>query len=155
MSHIRPAKLADADCLARIDSLVSISPQGARQFERACAEPAQPGAATSGERVLVLEAADHICGFVLFSRVLDEATILNIAIDPAQQGRGLGRQLLGGVLETMKCDGATRCLLEVRESNTPAQALYKRAGFELDAVRRNYYPTQGGREDALLMSMPL
>ncbi|MCZ6831549.1 MAG: hypothetical protein O7F73_18545, partial [Gammaproteobacteria bacterium] len=50
---------------------------------------------------------------------------------------------------------AVRCLLEVRCSNGGAIALYRKHGFTEDGVRKNYYPTDGGREDALLMSLNL
>ena len=52
----------------------------------------------------------------------------------------------------MKHDGATRCHLEVRQSNAVARRLYEGNGFKLDGIRKSYYPTEGGREDALLMS---
>jgi len=49
-------------------------------------------------------------------------------------------------------------LLEVRESNAAARALYAAAGFAVDAERRDYYPPRDGetsRESALLMSLNL
>jgi ribosomal-protein-alanine N-acetyltransferase len=43
----------------------------------------------------------------------------------------------------------------VRPSNAGAQALYTRFGFRKVAVRRGYYPAQVGREDALVLTLPL
>lgn len=140
---IRPAVPADARELARIDALVGVSPRRAEQFTAA------------REQVLVVENSGRVCGFALFSQVLDEATLIHLAIDPADQGQGLGRQLLAATLAAMAANNAARCLLELRASNAAARALYQRAGFTVDGLRRNYYPADGGREDALLMSMLL
>jgi [ribosomal protein S18]-alanine N-acetyltransferase len=43
----------------------------------------------------------------------------------------------------------------VRPSNRAAQALYTRFGFRKIAVRRGYYPAHSGREDALVLTLPL
>jgi [ribosomal protein S18]-alanine N-acetyltransferase len=147
---IRPACPADAGSLAAIDAGVSFSPWSERQFAVVCGE-------TGGQRenALVVDEDGLLHGFVVFSQVLDEGSIHNIAVHPAHQGRGLGRLLLASAVAQMRRAGATRCLLEVRQSNKPARRLYEGNGFELDGVRKNYYPTEGGREDALLMSREL
>jgi ribosomal protein S18 acetylase RimI-like enzyme len=59
------------------------------------------------------------------------------------------------VLPTAVEMGGRRLLLEVRNSNNAAIALYRKFGFSDDGVRREYYPAADGREDALLMSMQL
>jgi ribosomal-protein-alanine N-acetyltransferase len=46
-------------------------------------------------------------------------------------------------------------LLEVRPTNEPALRLYQRYGFERIGVRPGYYPALGGREDAVVMRVPL
>ncbi len=94
-------------------------------------------------------------GFVLFGTVLDEGSINTVAVSPGRQGRGLGRALVSEVLALMREEGARRCLLEVRVSNVAALHLYESLGFVEDGRRANYYRTESGREDALLMSMPL
>ena len=50
-------------------------------------------------------------------------------------------------------NGVNKLLLDVRESNESAKAFYKKKGFVLDGVRKNYYinPT----ENAILMSLEL
>ena len=148
--EIRPARPADAGRLASIDADVSVSPWSKRQFIRACSEDSR-----ETHTVLVVAENGRVDGFVVFSQVLDEASIHNIAIHSGYQGRGLGHVLLKATLDQMECAGAARCLLEVRESNAVARKLYARYGFELDGVRKSYYPAQDGREDALLMSRPL
>lgn len=106
-------------------------------------------------RALVVQRSGDIAGFAIFSHVLDEGSIDNIVIHTALQGRGLGQQLLQGVLRQMTEDRLVRCLLEVRESNVAARALYDNNGFVVDGVRPRYYKTGQGREDALLMSRRL
>lgn len=91
----------------------------------------------------------------MYSQVLDEVSVHNIAVRTSCRGRGLGQRLLLASLEHMKIAGATRCLLEVRQSNTAAQRLYQRSGFTLDGERKDYYPTHQGRENAWLMSRNL
>ena len=96
-----------------------------------------------------------IQGFILYHCVLDEGSVLNIAVSRERQGQGLARDLLHNALASMRAQGMRRCLLEVRRSNKPACALYRGAGFVEDGVRRNYYPDGARREDALLMSVAL
>ena len=144
---VRPASPADAGSLAAIDVNVNINPWNARQFAAACG-----GASINKQCAMVVEEDGRIDGFVVFSQVLDEASIYSIGVHSAQQGKGLGHLLLQAALLKMKEAGATRCFLEVRQSNAVALRLYKGNGFELDGIRKSYYPTEGGREDALLMS---
>ncbi len=101
------------------------------------------------------EQAGTLQGFALFSVVLDEATVLNIAVHPDLRRQGLGRHLLQVAMGCMREAGAQRCLLEVRESNSSARRLYENTGFQADGVRRNYYPDGPGREDAVLLSRRL
>jgi ribosomal-protein-alanine N-acetyltransferase len=87
--------------------------------------------------------------------MLDEATLLNIAVHPEWQRRSIAWQLLVEAIGNCRDRGASRLLLEVRENNDGAIALYRRAGFVIDGVRRDYYRTHAGREAALLMSLSL
>ena len=59
------------------------------------------------------------------------------------------------VLADMAEQGAATIFLEVRESNAPARQLYQSVGLLQVRVRKNYYPTLEGREDAILMSRQL
>ena len=149
--EIRPAQSGDEAALAALDALVNPSPWTVAQFAGACRPPAEGGA----ERALVVAGNGGPCGFIVFSRVLEEACIHNIAVHPARQGGGLGRLLLDTVLQQEAASGACLCYLEVRSSNSAARGLYRSLGFGLDGVRRNYYRTATGREDALLMSRRL
>lgn len=97
----------------------------------------------------------RVLGFAIVQRVLDEASLLNIAVDPGWQGQGLGRRLLMEVMDICRAEGVKRMLLEVRASNLRAQQLYESLGFSQDGRRRGYYPGKEEREDALLFSLQL
>ena len=107
------------------------------------------------EQVLVVEVDGSVHAFAVYHEVLDEATLLNIAVAKAEQGQGTGHRLLDALLTLLRDASIKRVLLEVRQSNRPALALYRRLGFKADGVRRNYYPGVRGREDAILMSLNL
>lgn len=98
-----------------------------------------------------------LTGYAMVARLPFDAELQAIAVLPACQGRGIGRQLLGEVIGYAEQWQSERLLLEVRASNQPAIRLYQQHGFSEDGRRRHYYPAvQGaaGREDALLMSRP-
>lgn len=96
-----------------------------------------------------------ILGYAIMSVAADECHILNLAIHPDHQRRGLGRRLLEEMLERARGQRVRIAFLEVRISNHVAQRLYHKAGFHLLGRRRNYYPAAGGREDALILARQL
>jgi ribosomal-protein-alanine N-acetyltransferase len=111
-------------------------------------------------RVLVQheKGQERLAGVAEYQQITDEGHLLGIAIVPALQRQGLGMRLLDLILVEMRAHGCVRCLLEVRRSNVAGQALYQRAKFTLDGVRKNYYPPLAAgqaSEDALLFSRPL
>jgi [ribosomal protein S18]-alanine N-acetyltransferase len=65
-----------------------------------------------------------------------EREILFLAVDPAYRRRGIAR----GLVENELARGAGEWLLEVRESNVAAIALYESIGFKQVGRRREYYP---------------
>lgn len=71
----------------------------------------------------------------------DEAEVQNIAVDPAAQGRGIGRALLNDLIASAAT--AHRILLEVRTDNVPAISLYESVGFTRMGIRRRYYQPSG------------
>jgi len=86
----------------------------------------------------------------------EEWHLLNVAVSPEHQGRGLARWLLNHLVDHARGTGAEWLWLEVRPSNTRARQLYARFGFEAVGVRPGYYPAAGGqREDARVLRFPL
>ncbi|MDP9499567.1 ribosomal protein S18-alanine N-acetyltransferase [Bisgaard Taxon 45] len=110
---------------------------------------------TQGDRYLNLKLIDQeqIVAFVICQYILDEATLLNIAVDPLFQGKGFGKQLLTQLIQQLTEKGISTLWLEVRESNIVAQTLYAQLGFNEVDRRKNYYPTPDGqRENAIVMA---
>jgi ribosomal-protein-alanine N-acetyltransferase len=94
--------------------------------------------------------APPVVGYAGYWFVVDEAHISTIAVHPEWRGLGVGEQLLVSLLSHALDLGAVAATLEVRVSNTPAQNLYRKYGFEPVGRRRRYYRDNG--EDALLMT---
>ena len=76
--------------------------------------------------------------FLISQQVMDEASLLHIAVDPIYQSQGMGRLLLTNWLEVLP-DAILTVWLEVRQSNTVAQKLYRSCGFVKTGSRKNYY----------------
>lgn len=98
---------------------------------------------------------EKIIGHAVISVAAGEAHILNLAIEPNQQGRGFGRMFLDYLLEQARQRNVRMVFLEVRSSNRSAATLYHSAGFNEMGLRRGYYPADGGREDAVVYGLTL
>ena len=81
--------------------------------------------------------------------------LLEIAVDPVHQGKGFGKALLAQVLAAARARAVRLMRLEVRIGNERALKMYEKAGFKRVGLRRGYYPTATGREDAVLMDADL
>jgi len=104
-------------------------------------------------RVLRIGAA--LAGYFVLMAAAGEAHLLNLSVAARHQRNGHGAQLLGEAMSLARRLGARSLFLEVRPSNRGAQALYTRFGFRRVGVRRGYYPAHSGREDALVLTLPL
>ena len=103
---------------------------------------------------VAVDVEGRVVGFSVVQSILDEAHLLNIAVDPARQGQGIGRQLLAAVTESAAARQASMIFLEVRSGNLRAIDLYNRAGFNEIGLRKNYYPAPGGgKEHAVMMAL--
>lgn len=83
-------------------------------------------------------------GFLAIQQLVGELEITNIAVKKAHQGEGWGSQLLAHLDHV-----DFPIFLEVRASNTSAQALYQKFGFEVIGKRQRYYHEPV--EDAIIM----
>ena len=104
-------------------------------------------------RSLVVEIGTRVVGYVLFWLLPDEIDVHNVAVHSEFRRRGIGRVLLEQVVEQGRERQLSKVTLEVRESNIPAQMLYRSMGFTHAGVRKGYYADNG--EDALIMALPL
>lgn len=100
-------------------------------------------------RYYVVEFRGKVVGYGGVWLIMDEAHITNIAIHPEYRGKGIGKRLVEGLIEEVLKINIHRITLEVRRSNTAAQALYKKFGFVPCGIRPEYY--QDNREDAIIM----
>lgn len=108
-----------------------------------------------GYQCWVLEFSEVIKGFAMLSIAAQEAHVLNLCVDPTVRRKGYGRQLLEYLLECAQQHHVSTVFLEVRQSNQVAIMLYEQAGFSQVATRPNYYPTQQGRENAIIFAKQL
>ena len=138
---IRLMKAADVEAVAKIERSVQSHPWTLEQFQDA----------VTAYQSTVIEVQGQVAGFCILQPVLDEANLLLMAIDPAQQGQGLGYQLLEASVAMLK-NNPVQIFLEVRESNLAAIKLYEKSGFHQIDLRKNYYPNaNGSREHAIIM----
>ncbi|MDX2192368.1 MAG: ribosomal protein S18-alanine N-acetyltransferase [Gemmatimonadales bacterium] len=147
--RIRPARAADARAVAAIEARVFADPWSADSLAEAIAGPST--------FVLVAEGVGHdvgtMLGYFVGRAMTDEGEVLNLAVPPEAEGRGIGSRLLARGLEALGRRGARTAYLEVRASNARAQQLYERAGFARVGRRRGYY--RDPVEDALVLRKAL
>jgi len=91
----------------------------------------------------------ELVGYVINSRYVDAWHVMNVAVEPEHQGRGIATSLLERLFELTHDDERRGYTLEVRVSNESAIRLYEKLGFESRGIRRGYYTDN--REDALIM----
>jgi ribosomal-protein-alanine N-acetyltransferase len=96
------------------------------------------------------EAWGGIRAYCVYRLTVGEMHLLNVAVAPGWRGKGLARWLLGLAVRRAAADGAQRALLEVRQGNREALALYEKLGFVRVGLRRGYYSHPV--EDAVLLT---
>lgn len=97
---------------------------------------------------LLARADGVLLGYAGMSVGPDAADVMTLAVHPAARRRGVGSALLAGLLAEAERRGVPEVLLEAREDNLPALALYAGHGFERLSRRRGYYP--GGVDGVVL-----
>lgn len=95
---------------------------------------------------LVAVENDTVLGYVGSQTVLEEADMMNIAVEEICRRRGIARALVEELIRQLPAHCLT---LEVRASNAPAIGLYESMGFQQIGMRKNYY--RKPREDALIL----
>lgn len=92
---------------------------------------------------------NQIIGYGGMWHVINEGHITNVAVKKEYRHKGVGSAMINNLLEIAKNKEMIGITLEVRISNTHAQALYKKNGFIMEGIRKEYY--DDNREDALIM----
>ncbi|MEI7771934.1 MAG: ribosomal protein S18-alanine N-acetyltransferase [Chloroflexales bacterium] len=125
--------------------------------------PARHGPAPQGRRPGLLSqiaaalfpsanGSSHSCPIIGYGGLwltVNDAHVTAIAVDPLHRGRGVGELLLNGLIDAAYELQAQLLTLEVRVSNSVAQRLYVKYGFQPTGTRPRYYTDNG--EDALIM----
>ncbi len=145
---VRPMTAADLEAVVALERRIYPFPWSELNFTDSM---------RAGVTLVVMELEQaQLAGYGVLQSRGGESELLNIAIAPEYQQRGLGRQLLQWMIFQASQQGAESIFLEVRRSNLGAQRLYESEGFNEIGERRGYYPDHGGkREDALLYGLAL
>jgi [ribosomal protein S18]-alanine N-acetyltransferase len=139
---IRPMVEADVPAVMMVENRIYEFPWTDRNFLDSL---------RAGYRMHCMWMNTELAGYIVMMHIVDEYHLLNISIRPDLQGLGHGRYLLQWGIAQAKLALATGILLEVRPTNSTARSLYEKERFKLIGVRKNYYPSHHGREDALVM----
>ena len=141
---VRPATLADLPAILSIERIAFSDPWTADAFRSMLGQ----------DHVLttVAERDGRLVGYSVAWAVGDEAELANLAVAPEHRGTGVAKRLLDHLLDDLDARGGATIYLEGRDSNAPAQGLYRSRGFTAAGRRKGYYrkPT----EDAVVMRRP-
>lgn len=144
---LRPMLVADVEAVLAIEQRAYEFPWTRGNFIDSLA---------AGYLARTLHGADGaLLGYFLAMQGVGELHLLNITVAPTAQGRGHARCMLDAMCGLARVQGYEQIWLEVRQSNERARHIYQRYGFTEVGLRRAYYPAAQGREDAVLMSLPL
>lgn len=138
-STICPLAPEDLDAVVELERATYSTPWSRAVFEDELAQP--------GRIYLVARDERGVAGYAGLLVVGEEAHVTTVAVAADRRGRLIGTRLMVELVSQVIDAGARHLTLEVRPSNTGAQALYRRFGMAPVGVRKNYYPD----EDALIM----
>lgn len=141
--------------LMRDDEIAEIAAVDARAYPQPWSEQIFRDCLKAKYHCFVFENDAGMLGYGVLSVAMGEAHILNICILPEKQGQGLGRELINYMIGLSREKQVETMFLEVRISNEIARHLYDQVGFNEVGIRKNYYPTTNGREDAMVLAMYL
>ena len=98
---------------------------------------------------MVAEYDERIVGFMIYELHKNRLHILNFAVCPDFQRRGIGTSMVRKLIGKLSPQRRNRILLEIRETNLNAQLFFREAGFRAISVLRDFYDDT--IEDAYLM----
>ena len=98
---------------------------------------------------LVAEINNKIVGYVGIWFIAGEGHITNVAVHSDYRGKKIGDELIKHLVKKCIENDIFAMTLEVRVSNIVAQNLYKKYGFKLSGIRKEYY--SDNKEDAMIM----
>ncbi len=92
---------------------------------------------------------DRIVGYMVYELNKKRLHLLNIAVARVFRRLGIGSQMVAKLTGKLSAQRRSRIILEIRETNLPAQLFFRENGFRAVSVLRNYYEETS--EDAYLM----
>lgn len=131
--EIRPAGFADLDAVTALEHAAFPAPWKREFFD------AELRATTRFNRVAV-DPSGRVVGYVFAMYYLDEMHVNKIATVEEYRRAGVATALMKECTEFSLANGIRTISLEVRQSNSGAQAFYRRLSFTPVYVRPNYYP---------------
>lgn len=142
MPQIRKMTEQDLSQVAEIAAAVFTNPWSRQGFAEALPM----------ENACFLLAVEHntVLGYCGVYMAADEGEIINVAVSPKFQRKGIADQLLFALLKEGIQNGVRRFFLEVRVSNTAAIHLYEKHGFQIQGIRKDFYKEI--HEDAYVMN---
>ncbi len=141
--EVRLARVEEVEEIVRLERGVGTAPHWGEKVYR---EMVVGGGVRRG---LFVARMDDVVGFAVGRVLGDEGEVESIAVRETEQGRGVGRALLGAVMAWCRSEGARVIELEVRAGGAAARRLYETAGFTVAGTRPGYYDDPV--EDAVLM----
>lgn len=139
---IRKGNIDDVDGLENIEQECFATPWSRESLEHDIAE-------NKMATYIVADLEGDLIGYIGVWNIMEEGHINNVAVLPRYRRMHVGTLLLNTLIDATEAAGITSHTLEVRESNTAAQALYKKFGFIESGKRPGYYEDNG--EDAIIM----
>ena len=102
-----------------------------------------------------LQLGPDLAGYSIQTHAAGENHLLNLCVAPEFQGQGYGRVMLDHAIRLARLQDCFCIFLEVRPSNPAGIRLYQKNGFEIVGERPDYYRSDEGRENALVMRLEL
>lgn len=142
--NIRPIAAADRDSLARMLQRIEQFKPDEVEVALELVDDSIRDAQGSGYECLVAAENGEIAGYICFGPTPMTAATYDlywIAVDPAQQGRGLGKALYQAFADKLRARGPAQVRIETssQESYAATGGFYERLGFSIDGRLRNFY----------------
>lgn len=150
---IRPMQIDDVEIVSVIHNISSIDPWDKKIFI-SCLKVYNSYVATIYDH----NHREVIAGFAVIALYpnINQAHILNVGVDVNLQHQGIGNKLLEYLINLCTLElNIHKIFLEVCVHNQIAINLYKKFQFKEIGLRKNYYTTKNGKEDALILVFDL
>lgn len=90
---------------------------------------------------MVAEYNELVAGFMIYDLLKNHIHIKSLAVEPEFRRLGVGAALIDKLVSKLAYQRRTRIMLEVRESNLPAQLFMRSMGFKASSILKRHYDT--------------